>query len=68
MPRLGSRVLWYALTNAAHNVVLNNKSFKDYYDLKISQELSHYNTLGHCAGKLSDHLKMLTCNLEFNLE
>ena len=69
MSKRGSRVLRYALINAAHNVVLNNKTFKKYYDLKISQGRSHYNALGHCAGKLVRIIyKMLTCNLEFNLE
>jgi transposase len=69
MSKRGSRVLRYALINAAHNVVLNNKTFKEYYDLKISQGRSHYNALGHCAGKLVRIIyKMLTCNLEFNLK
>lgn len=69
MSKRGSRILRYALINAAHNVVLNNKTFKDYYDLKISQGRSHYNALGHCAGKLVRVIyKMLTCNIEFNLE
>lgn len=69
MSKRGSRILRYALINAAHNVVLNNKTFKNYYDLKISQGRSHYNALGHCAGKLVRVIyKMLTCNIEFNLE
>ncbi|OJV64955.1 MAG: IS110 family transposase [Clostridiales bacterium 38-18] len=69
MSKRGSKVLRYALINAAHNVVLNNKTFKEYYDLKISQGRSHYNALGHCAGKLVRIIyKMLTCNIEFNLE
>lgn len=69
MSKRGSRILRYALINAAHNVVLNNKTFKHYYDLKISQGRSHYNALGHCAGKLVRIIyKMLTCNIEFNLE
>lgn len=69
MSKRGSRILRYALINAAHNVVQNNKTFKAYYDLKMSQGRSHYNALGHCAGKLVRILyKMLTCNVEFNLE
>ena len=69
MSKRGSRILRYALINAAHNVVLNNKTFKEYYDLKMSQGRSHYNALGHCAGKLVRIIyKMLTCNLKFNLE
>lgn len=69
MSKRGSRMLRYALINAAHNVVLNNKTFKTYYDLKMSQGRSHYNALGHCAGKLVRVIyKMLTCNIEFNLD
>lgn len=69
MSKRGSKILRYALINAAHNVVLNNRTFKTYYDLKMSQGRSHYNALGHCAGKLVRIIyKMLTCNVEFNLE
>ena len=69
MPKRGSRVLRYALMNAAHNVVKNNSTFKDYYDSKKVEGRSHYNALGHCAGKLVRVIwKMLTDNVEFNLE
>jgi len=34
MSKRGSRVLRYALMNAAHNVVKNNATFKAYYDKK----------------------------------
>ena len=34
MSKRGSRVLRYALINAAHNVVKNNSTFKAYYDAK----------------------------------
>ena len=34
----GSRVLRYALMNAAHNVVKNNATFKAYYDVKECKE------------------------------
>lgn len=69
MSKRGSKTLRYALVNAAHNVVLNNKTFKAYYDSKISEGRSHYNALGHCAGKLVRVIfKMLTCNIEFNLD
>ena len=55
--------------NAAHNVVKNNSPFKDYYDSKKAEGRSHYNALGHCAGKLVRVIwKMLTDNVEFNLE
>jgi len=69
MSKRGSRPLRYALINAAHNVVGNNKTFKDYYDQKISEGKSHYNALGHCAGKLVRIIyKMLTDDVPFNLD
>ena len=65
----GSKVLRYALMNAAHNIVKNNATFKAYYDAKRAEGRSHYNALGHCAGKLVKVIwKMLTDNVEFNLE
>ena len=51
MSKRGSKVLRYALVNAAHNVVKNNATFKAYYDKKIAEGRTHYNALGHCAGK-----------------
>ena len=69
MSKRGSRVLRYALMNAAHNVVKNNATFKTYYDVKRSEGRTHYNALGHCAGKLVRFIwKMLTDEVEFNLE
>ena len=69
MSKRGSRVLRYALINAAHNVVKNNATFKAYYDAKRAEGRTHYNALGHCAGKLVRVIwKMLTDNVEFNLE
>ena len=69
MSKRGSRPLRYALINAAHNIVRNNKTFKDYYDQKVSEGKSHYNALGHCAGKLVRVIyKMLTDNVPFNLD
>ena len=69
MSKRGSRVLRYALMNAAHNVVKNNAIFKDYYDKKMAEGRTHYNALGHCAGKLVRVIwKMLTDDVEFNLE
>ena len=68
MSKRGSRALRYALINAAHNVVKNNKTFQDYYSQKMSDGRSHYNALGHCAGKLVRIIyKMLTDNVAFNL-
>ena len=69
MSKRGYKVLRYALVNAAHNVVKNNKTFKTYYETKKSEGRSHYNALGHCAGKLVRIIyKMLTDKKEFNLE
>ena len=69
MSKRGSRALRYALVNAAHNVVKNNKTFNDYYHQKVSEGRSHYNALGHCAGKLVRIIyKMLTDNVSFNLD
>ncbi|MDF1618816.1 IS110 family transposase [Petrocella sp. FN5] len=68
MSKRGSRVLRYALMNAAHNVVRNNATFKAYYDAKMAEGRTHYNALGHCAGKLVRIIwKMMTDDVEFNL-
>lgn len=69
MSKRGSRPLRFALVNAAHNAVLNTKTFKSYYDKKMSEGRTHYNALGHCAGKLVRVIyKMLTDNVPFNLD
>ena len=69
MSKRGSRVLRYALVNAAHNVVKNNATFKDYYDRKMAEGRTHYNALGHCAGKLVRVIwKLLTDEVKFNLD
>lgn len=69
MSKRGSKVLRYALVNAAHNVVKNNATFAAYYDAKMAQGRTHYNALGHCAGKLVRVIfKMLTDNVDFSLD
>jgi len=69
MSKRGSRVLRYALMNAAHNVIKNNATFKAYYNAKMAEGRTHYNALGHCAGKLVRVIwKMLTDEVLFNLE
>ena len=69
MSKRGSRVLRYALINATHNVVKNNATFKAYYDKKMAEGRTHYNALGHCAGKLVKVIwNMLTDEVEFNLD
>ena len=68
MSKRGSKLLRYALINAAWQTTLVNKTFKDYYDLKIAQGRRHYNALGHVAHKLVRVIhKMMTNNVEFNL-
>jgi transposase len=68
MSKRGNSMLRYALINAAHNVVLNNNTFRLYYDSKISQGKSHYCALGHTAHKLVRVLfTMLSKNLRFDL-
>ena len=69
MSKRESRVLCYALMNAAHNVVKNNATFKAYYDAKRTKGRTHYNALGHCDGKLVRVIwKILTDDVKFNLE
>ena len=68
MSKRGSKVLRYALMNAAHNVVKNNSTFQAYYVAKTAEGRTHYNALGHCAGKLVRIIyKMLSDKVEFNL-
>lgn len=69
MSKRGSKVLRFALVNAAHNVVKNNTTFKLYYDKKIAEGRNHYNALGHCVGKLVRVIhKILTDKVPFNLD
>lgn len=68
MSKRGSKMLRYALINAAWNVSLNNATFKRYYDSKINQGNSHYSALGHTAHKLVRVLfKILNDNIPFAL-
>lgn len=69
MSKRGSGMLRYSLVYSAHNVVKNNKTFRDYYELKRSQAKSHYCALGHVAHKLVRVIfKMLKDNVTFNLD
>ena len=69
MSKRGSKLLRYALINAAWNVSLNNKTFNDYFILKQSQGNNHYAALGHVAHKLVRIIfKMLKDNVAFNLD
>lgn len=68
MSKRGSKLLRYALINAAWNVSLNNKTFEDYFKLKRSQGNNHYAALGHTAHKLVRVIfKILKDNVAFSL-
>lgn len=68
MSKRDSGMLRYSLVYSAHNVVKNNKTFRNYYELKRSQSKSHYCALGHVAHKLVRIIfKMLKDNVAFNL-
>ena len=69
MSKRGNSLLRYNLVYAAHNLVLHNKTFKEYYDLKRSQGKTHYCALGHCAHKLVRIIfKILKSNVDFDLD
>lgn len=69
MSKRGSKMLRYALMNAAWNVSLNNQTFNDYFQKKRSQCNYHYAAVGHVAHKLVRVLyKMLKDNVAFNLD
>lgn len=68
MSKRGNSMLRYALVFGSHNVARNNKTFADYYQLKISQGKSHYCALGHVAAKLVRVIfLLLTSGIAFNL-
>lgn len=52
MSKRGNVLLRYALIWAANNIRKHPSKMQDYYNLKRSQNKSHYNALGHCATKL----------------
>ena len=67
MSKRGSKILRYALINAAWQLTLNDKTFNDYYNLKRSQGLNHYAALGHTAHKLVRVIfKLLNFNIPFS--
>jgi len=69
MSKRGSKLLRYALINAAWNVSLNNNTFNDYFMLKKAQGHNHYSALGHVAHKLVRVIfKMLKDNVAFKLD
>ena len=67
MSKRGSKMLRFALINSAWQLTLNNHTFYDYYQLKLSQGLSHYAALGHVAHKLVRVIfKLLKYNVLFD--
>ena len=52
MSKRGNVLFRYALIWTANNIRKHPSKMKDYYELKRSQNKSHYNALGHCATKL----------------
>ena len=69
MSKRGSKLLRYALMNAAWNVSLKNNTFNKYFMLKRSQCKHHYAAVGHVAHKLVRVIyKMLKDNVAFNLD
>ena len=69
MSKRGNSLLRYTLVWSVWNVCLNNKTFMDYYNKKRNEGKTHYNALGHCAGKLIRIIfKMIKDNIDFNLE
>ena len=52
MSKRGNVLLRYALIWTANNIRKHPSKMQDYYNLKRSQNKSHYNALGHCATKL----------------
>lgn len=68
MSKRGNSLLRYHLVYTAHNLVLNNQTFKEYYDKKRSEGKNHYNALGHVANKVIRVLyKIMTESISFNL-
>ena len=69
MSKHGSGMLKYTLVYSSHNVIKNNKIFREYYELKRSQGKSHYCALGHVDHKLVRVIfKMLKDNVVFDLD
>lgn len=66
MSKRGSKLLRFALINAAWQLSLHDKTFNDYYLSKRAQGLNHYGALGHTAHKLVRVIfKLLKFNIPF---
>ena len=64
MSKRGNVLLRYALIWTANNIRKYPSKMKDYYELKRSQNKSHYNALGHCANKLIRYIFWILNNPE----
>ena len=68
MFKRGNSLLCYCIIFTAFNLILNNKTFKEYYDKKIDKGKSHYNAVGDVVNKVIRILyKIMTENISFNL-
>lgn len=56
MSKRGNVLLRYALIWTANNIRKHPSKMKEYYEIKKSQNKSHYNALGHCAAKLCRYI------------
>ena len=69
MSKRGNSLLRYVLVWSAWNVCRYNTTFMEYYNKKRNEGKSHYNALGHCAGKLIRILfKIIKEDIDFNLQ
>ncbi len=69
MSKRGNSLLRYVLVWSAWNVCRYNTTFMEYYNKKRNEGKSHYNALGHCAGKLVRILfKIVKEDIDFNLQ
>jgi len=67
MSKRGSRYLRYALIFTAWNLVRHSPNINAYYQKKRAQGKSHYNALGHVAGKLCRIIfKLLKNDMVYN--
>ena len=64
MSKRGNKLLRYALIWTAYNMSRYEGPVRRYYELKRSQGKSHYNALGHCAGKLCRYIFWILNNPE----
>ena len=65
----GCTAAYVPMSTYFNQVYDDNRWWISRYDAKRAEGRTHYNALGHCAGKLVRVIwKMLTGEVEFNLE